>query len=293
MLSQLTQPLLSGFLMGGVYGLIAFGLSLVFGVMRVSNFAHGDLLMVAMYVSAFFWDAFGIQPYISIVFIGILFFILGYLLQKFAITPILKSERSREPIRILLFTAGLSTILQNIALMTMGGSPKSLTTDLSMATAKAGTLIVSLPRLLAFIFSVLITLGLWAFISKTDTGRAMRAVSQDRQVALLMGINEYKTYALAFGIGACLLGLAGSMISSFMYIFPTMGSAYTLRSFVIVALGGIGSIPGALIGGVIIGVIESVSAQFMPASYSEVVVFIIFILVLTIKPSGMFGKEKQ
>lgn len=293
MLSQLAQPLLSGFLMGGIYGLIAFGLSLVFGVMRVSNFAHGDLLMIAMYLSAVLWNVFGIQPYFSVILIGAILFLIGYLLQKFTITPILKKDRSREPIRVLLFTAGLSIFLQNFALMFMGGSPKSVTTEFSTMTAQMGSLIISLPRLLAFVLSLLITLGLWVFIQRTDTGRAMRAVSQDRQVALLMGINEYKMYALAFGIGACLLGLAGSIISPFMYVFPTIGSAYTLRSFVIVALGGIGSIPGALIGGVLIGVIESISAQFMPASYSEVVVFIIFILVLTIKPSGIFGKENQ
>lgn len=293
MLSQLAQPILSGILMGGVYGLIALGLSLVFGVMRVSNFAHGDLLMIAMYIAVALWDGFGISPYVSIFVVAIIMFFAGVFIQKAAITPILKSEKERSPLRLILFTVGLSIFLQNLVLMIKGGAPVTATMPISTKTFIVGDLIVSIPRLLAFALSMLITIVLWFFISKTDIGRAMRAVSQDREVALLMGINEYKTYAIAFGIGAMMLGLAASMISTFLYAFPTMGSSYTLRSYVIVALGGIGSIPGAMIGGLIVGIVESVSAQFMPASYSEVVVFIIFILVLAIKPSGMFGKERK
>ncbi|MDD2427012.1 MAG: branched-chain amino acid ABC transporter permease [Eubacteriales bacterium] len=293
MLSQLAQPLLSGTLMGGVYGLIALGLSLVFGVMRVSNFAHGDLLMIAMYISVALWEGFGISPYVSIFGVAIFMFFVGVFIQKAAITPILKSEKERSPLRLILFTVGLSIFLQNLVLMIKGGAPVTATVPLSTQTLPVGDLIVSIPRLLAFVLSIVITVILWFFISKTDTGRAMRAVSQDRETSLLMGINEYKTYAIAFGIGTVLLGLAASMVSTFLYAFPTMGSSYTLRSYVIVALGGIGSIPGAMIGGLVVGIIESISAQFMPASYSEVVIFIIFILVLVIKPSGMFGKERK
>ena len=279
--------------MGGVYGLIAFGLSLIFGVMRVSNFAHGDLLMIAMYGAVFLWKHASVSPYISMILIAAVMFGIGALLQKVAITPILKSEKERSPLRLILFTVGLSIFLQNLVLMTKGAAPESVTLPISTETFPIGDLIISWPRFLAFGLSIAITVLLWLFISKSNTGRAMRAVSQDRQVALLMGINEYKTYTIAFGIGAALLGLAAGMISVFLYAFPTMGSAYTLRSYVIVALGGIGSIPGAMIGGILVGVIEAISAQFMPASYSEVVVFIIFIVVLAIKPSGMFGKEKK
>ena len=152
MLIQLSQPLLSGFLMGGIYGLIAFGLSLVFGVMRVSNYAHGDLLMIAMYLAAYLWNVFGIQPYISIIIVGVILFAIGFLLQKTAINTILKSDKSREPIRVLLFTAGLSIFLQNIALMIMGGSPQSVTTNFSTTTTQLRSLIISYPRLLAFIY---------------------------------------------------------------------------------------------------------------------------------------------
>lgn len=293
MLSQLAQPIVSGLLMGGVYGFIAFGLSLIFGIMRIVNFAHGEFLMIGMYLSVLLWNLFHFDPFLSVVLVGLVLFGCGCLFQRILITPILRREKQREPISILLFTAGLMLFLQNIALMIMGGDPMSVSTVYTSKMLPLGNLVISVPRLVVFSGSVIFSGLLYAFISRSDTGRAMRAVSQDRQAARLMGINEYKMFTLAMGIGMAIVGVAGTMLSTFFYVYPTMGSVFTLRSFVIVVLGGIGSIPGALLGGVIVGVVESISAQFMPAAYAEVMIFIIFVIILMVKPSGLLGLERE
>jgi len=293
MLSQLAQPMISGILMGGVYGFIAFGLSLIFGIMRIVNFAHGEFLMIGMYLSVIFWSIFHIDPFISVFVIGLIMFGCGYGFQRIFINPILRREKQREPISILLFTAGLMLFLQNIALLIMGGDPMSISSSYSSLMINVKNLVISVPRLIVFALSVVFSGVLYAFISRSDTGRAMRAVSQDRQAAKLMGINEYQMFALAMAIGLAIVGVAGTMLSTFFYVYPTIGAVFTLRSFVIVVLGGIGSIPGALLGGVIVGVVESVSAQFMPSAYAEVMIFIIFIFILLVKPAGLFGLERE
>ncbi len=279
--------------MGGVYGFIAFGLSLIFGIMRIVNFAHGEFLMIGMYMAVLAWSVFHLDPFISAFVIGLVLFCCGYVVQHALITPILKREQQREPISILLFTAGLMLFLQNVALMVMGGEAMSISNGYTSAVINVMHLIISVPRLIGFLLSLIFSALLYAFISRTDAGRAMRAVSQDRQAAKLMGVNEYKMFTLAMSIGLAIVGIAGAMLSTFYYVFPTVGSVFTLRSFVIVVLGGIGSIPGALLGGVILGLVESVSAQFMPAAYAEVMIFVIFIVVLLVKPAGLFGLERE
>lgn len=278
--------------MGGIYSLIAVGLSLIFGVMRIINFAHGEFLMVGMYLSYWLITLLGIDPFLAALIVTPILFVVGYLFQLGPLNTMLVREKSREPLSILLFTAGLSLVLQNVALIWFGADAREVTTSYTGTTFGIGDLIISLPRLYAFIISILCTGFVFWLLTRTEIGRAIRATSQDRNTAKLMGINEKKVYCTAFGIGSALVGIAGALLVPFYYVFPTVGGVFGLRSFVIVVLGGVGSIEGAFYGGILIGLVEAVGTQFISPAYAEILVFMLFIAVLLFKPSGLFGLEK-
>lgn len=292
-MNTILQAAISGILMGGVYAIIAVGLSLIFGVMRIVNFAHGEFLMAGMYACyalILFWS---IDPYISLLIIAPAFFGIGYLFQKVILNRMLKHEKSREPLSILLFTAGFGMFLSNLALMLFGANPLSANSKYNGKTFEIGGLIVSEPRLYAFLISGVCTICLYLFLYKSETGRALRATSQNRDTAKLMGININRIYCIAFGLGIGLVSIASVVLVPFYYIFPTVGSVFSLRSFVIVVLGGMGSVPGALLGGLLIGIVEAIGGQFLTPSYAEILVFIIFLAVLLFKPSGLLSNEKS
>ena len=282
------QSLISGILIGGVYALIGIGLTIIFGVMRVINFAHGDIMMVGMYMTYFLFTLFGIDPFISVLITIPLMFIFGAILQKLFINRILGALPQNQ----ILLTIGLGLIMSNSMMLAFTSDYKILTTSYSSSSYRLAGLSVSKPLAISFLITVVITAALYRFLMKTDTGQAIRATAQDREAAQLMGINVKWMSILAFGIGASMAGTAGALISPTYYIFPQVGSAFTLKAFVITVLGGMGSIVGATLGGVIIGVVESMGAAYISSDWKDVVVFAIFLLVLLVKPSGLMGTSR-
>ncbi|MGD0627099.1 MAG: branched-chain amino acid ABC transporter permease [Thermodesulfobacteriota bacterium] len=287
------QALVSGILMGAIYGAIAAGLALIYGVMRIINFAHGELLMIGMFIVYGGWQMVGIDPYLYIVPAGIILFGVGYGIQKGLINPAIQKTTEREPLSILLITAGLSMILINVGILLLSDYPKMLQTPYSLETLKAGGIRISVSRFISFTLSLVTIAVLYLILAKTELGRQMRATSQDRAAARLMGIDEPKIYSLSFAIGAAVTGVAGALLAPIFFIKPSVGHVYVMKSFIIVVLGGMGSVPGALIAGLMVGIIESVGSLLMNPVYAEAMVFFLFILFLLIRPSGLLGKERM
>ena len=281
------QSLVSGILIGGVYALIGIGLTIIFGVMRVINFAHGDLLMLGMYGTYGLFTLFHIDPFVSIVVTIPLMFLFGALLQKVFINRILGALPQNQ----ILLTIGLGLIMSNVMMLAFTSDYKILTTTYSSSSVSLFGISISTPLVISFAITCAITAALYWFLLKTDTGQAIRATAQDREAARLMGINVKRMSIIAFGLGASLAGTAGALISPTYYIYPQVGSAFTLKAFVITVLGGMGSIVGATLGGVLIGVAESMGGVYIGSGWKEVVVFVLFLLVLLFKPSGLLGKS--
>lgn len=287
--SVFVQALISGLLVGGVYALIGIGLTIIFGVMRVINFAHGDLMMVGMYLTYFLFTLAGIDPFVSVLITFPLMFLFGGILQKVFINRIIGTLPQNQ----ILLTIGLGLIMSNTMMLAFTSDYKILTTSYSSSSISIMGISISQPLAVSFLITAVITAALYWFFIKTDTGQAIRATAQDREAAQLMGINVKRMSIIAFGLGASLAGTAGALISPTYYIFPQVGSAFTLKAFVITVLGGMGSIVGATFGGIIIGVVESVGAVTISSDWKDVLVFSIFLLVLLIKPAGLMGKSRM
>ncbi len=285
MIADLMQILVVGLMLGGIYALVSIGLTMIFGVIRIVNFAHGEFLMMAMYITFGLNLMLHIDPYVSIIVVAPLLFITGMLIQKFFIQPILNSPSNVQ----IFVTLGLSIVLQNLALMLFKADYRTIKTAYQTAVVHVGPLLISCSRLIAFLVAVAITLLLFAFLKWTYKGKAIRAVALNRSAAALMGINVHHIYTLAFGIGAALVGVAGAMLMPIYYVFPTVGGLFTLTAFVVVVLGGLGSIGGAFLGGLIIGVVEALAGAFIDPGLKEAVYFAIFILILVFRPAGLFG----
>jgi branched-chain amino acid transport system permease protein len=283
------QSLISGILIGGVYALIGIGLTIIFGVMRIINFAHGDLLMIGMYGTYFLFTLFHIDPFVSIVIIIPLMFLYGALLQKIFINRALNALPQNQ----ILLTIGMGLVMSNTVMLAFTSDYKILSTTYSSSSVTLLGISISEPLVVSFIITVIITAVLYWFLYRTDTGQAIRATAQDREAAKLMGINVSRMSIIAFGIGTALAGTAGALISPTYYIFPQVGSVFTLKAFVITVLGGMGSVIGATLGGVLIGVTESVGAVYLGSGWKDVIVFVLFLLVLLFKPSGLLGTSKD
>jgi len=282
------QSLLSGILVGGVYALIGIGLTIIFGVMRVINFAHGDLLMLGMYVTWGLFTLFGIDPYLSLLVTAPVLFLWGALLQKVFINRVLNALPQNQ----ILLTIGLGLVMSNGVMLGFTSDYRILTTTYSSSSFQLFGLSVSQPLLYSFLVTVAITAALFWFLQTTDTGQAIRATAQDRDAAQLMGINVKRMSVLAFGLGTALAGTAGALLAPTYYIFPQVGGPFTLKAFVVVVLGGMGSIVGATLGGILIGVTESLSAVYVASGLKELVVYVLFLLILLFRPSGLLGKSR-
>lgn len=285
---QFVQVLVSGLLIGGIYALISMGLNLILGVVRIINFAHGEFLMIAMYLCFVFYSTFGMDPYLSAPIVTILLFLFGVLIQRVMIQPIL----SRHATVKIFATLGLSIAMQNLALMIWNADFRNVQTSYQTEVIRLGEVVISVPRLIAFITAVAITISLFWFLKHTRTGKAIRAVAMGRTAAALMGINVKRIYLLAFGIGSALVGLAGSFLMPIFYVFPTVGTLFSLTAFVVVVLGGMGSMSGAFLGGLLIGLVEAFAGVLISPELKEAVYFAIFILVLLFRPSGLFSLGK-
>ena len=283
------QSLLSGILVGGTYALVGIGLTLIFGVMRVINFAHGDLLMIGMYLTYFLFTLLGIDPFLSIAISIPIMFAFGAFLQRTFINRVLDALPQNQ----ILLTIGLGLIMSNTVMLIFTADYRILSTSYSSGSVKIAGLSVSEPLFFSFLITAAITAALYWFLIKTNTGRAIRATAQDRDAAQLMGVNVRKMGVIAFGLGAALAGTAGALVSPTYYIFPQVGGAFTLKAFVVVVLGGMGSIVGATLGGVIIGAVESLAASYVSSGLKELFVYVLFLLVLLLKPSGLLGKSRM
>lgn len=287
MTDTIIQLIINGLLLGGIYALFSIGLTLIFGVLEVVNFAHGEFMMLSMYLTYFLFQFLGMDPYVSLIITIPVFFLFGIIIERLIIHPLLNDP----PINQIFATIGLQLIFQNLALLFFKADFRTVKTGYSNANIIFGEMFVSVPRLIAFVIAALLIVALFLYLKNTFTGKSIRALAQQRKAAMLMGINVYKTYMIAFGIGIACVGAAGSIMIPLYFVFPTAGSLFVLIAFVVVILGGYNSLGGTLVAGLIIGIIEGFSGFFISPHLKEVVYFIMFIFILIFKPTGLFGRR--
>lgn len=280
------EAVLNGLLTGAVYGLVALGLTLVYGVLHIINFAHGALLTAAMYAAYVARTAFGVDPYVAALPLAALFFGIGYLVQRLVIGP---ASRGKDE-NILLVTLGLSIIIENLMLAVFRSDTRSIDVPYAMDVVEFGPALLSWPRLMAFAATIAVGVALYVLMTFSATGKAIRAVAKERTGAALVGIDVAHIYAVTFGIGTACLAIAAALLLPSFYVSPRVGNAFVLVAFTIVVLGGMGSVVGALVGGLVIGVVESLSGLFLGESLGQIGIFLIFILVLLVRPTGLFGE---
>jgi branched-chain amino acid transport system permease protein len=278
---------ISGAFLGSIYALVALGLTLIYGVLHIINFAHGALLMIAMYAVFFLWHGLGIDPYLAMLIVVPGGFFFGYGLQRSVIGVI---SHGRDEI-ILLITLGISIILENLALVFFSASERSVRVPYDLDGIDLGVTYAVYPELAALGGSLLITLALWVFMSRTDTGKAIRAVAKERQGAQLVGISVNHIYAVSFGIGTACVAAAASLLVPTYSVSPQVGYLFVLIAFTVVVLGGMGSFVGALVGGFIIGITEQLGRLYLGESLGVITISVIFILVLLFRPTGLFGQK--
>ena len=283
----LVQAIISGLLMGGIYALVAVSLNLIFGVMKIINFAHGAFMMLGMYVTYWVSVFLDIHPYLSLLLSMSVLFVVGFLIQYGLINRIIEAPEHNQ----LLLTLGVALFLENLALFLWTPNYRMIKVTTFAGAVHVGKVMFSTPRMIAFGAALTMTLLLYLFLTKTDSGKAIRAISQDREGAHVIGINLKMIYSLAFGIGSACVAAAGTMITPFFYITPTVGLVFVVSAFVIVVLGGLGSFWGAFFGALIVGVAESLGEVLLSGSLKQVPIYSIFILTLLFRPKGLFGKR--
>lgn len=284
-LSILLPAVINGLTTGAIYALIALGLTLIYGVLHIINFAHGSLLMVALYGVFFLHALLGIDPYLALFVVVPAGFAVGYGLQRGVIG---KASHGKDE-NILLVTLGLAIVLDNLALFFWKADTRSIDTVYALATFDIDIAIVPVTKVIAFAGALAIAGLLWLLMARTDLGKAIRAVAKERQGASLVGIDVNHVYAMSFGIGTAVVGAAACLLLPGFYVSPQVGSTFVLVAFTVVVLGGMGSFAGALIGGLIIGVTESVGGLFLGESLGQIGIFVIFIAMLLLRPTGLLG----
>ncbi|NQU02981.1 MAG: branched-chain amino acid ABC transporter permease [Syntrophaceae bacterium] len=283
---MITQVLLNGFLIGGIYASFAVGFSLIFGVLRIVNIVHGEFIMLGAFITYWLYSIFGIDPFLSLPVSFVILFGFGYLLQRFVINRIIEAPE----IMSLLLTFGLSLIIVNVVLILWKGDYRLVNPGYAGANLELGILLVPCIRLATCVFALLAVGGLQFFLQHTDTGRAIKATSQNKDGARLQGVNPARIYAITFALGAAITAVAGSLLSMSFSVFPAMGGDYLLFSFFIVVVGGMGDLPGALVGGFILGILQSLVTNFMGAGLSYIVMFLVLYVMLIVRPTGIFGR---
>ena len=279
------QTLVAGILKGGLYSLIGIGMSLIMGVMGIINLAHGQLMMVAMYITFVCSHYLGIDPYISLLISMPSLFLIGALAQKFLLNPLMEVD-SILPENQVLMTVGIGMVLTEIMRFIFSSDYKSVQTSYSNATFFVGDISFSIALVIAFFIAIGFTVFMFWFLIKTDTGRSIRATAQDKDAALLMGINSKRITIITFGLGSALVAAAGSLLIPIYYLFPDIGGPFSRKAFVITILGGLGSTVGAIFGGVTLGLAESFGATYIGMAFDDMIGLIIFILVLLFLPGG-------
>ena len=289
---QILQYLINGISIGAVYAIIALGYTMVYGIAKMLNFAHGDVIMVGAYISFCVTNYLGLPAIVSIVAAMVVCTVLGILIEGLAYRPL----RGTPSLAVLITAIGVSYFLQNAAQLIWGAAPKNFTSVVTMAPIKlfGGNVVITGEAILTVLVSALVMIGLTVFTTKTKTGKAMRAVSENRDAAQLMGINVNRTISTTFAIGSALAAVAGVLLCSTVpTLQPTTGSMPGIRAFTAAVIGGIGSMPGAMLGGVLLGIIETFSKKYISTEFSDAIVFAVLIVILLVKPAGLLGKQVQ
>ncbi len=286
-LAIVVPSVLNGMTTGAVYALIALGLTLIYGVLHIINFAHGASLMLALYGVYLLRQRLGIDPYMALPVMVAGMFVLGYVLQRVVIN---RASHGKDE-NILLVTLGISIVMENLALLAFQSDTRTIDTAYTLSTVQIGPAFIALPKLIAFGGALVVSALLLFMINRTDLGRAIRAVSKEKQGARLMGIDVDHIYAMSFGIGLACLGAAACFLLPAYYVNPQVGNGFVLVAFTIVVFGGMGSFGGALLGGLVIGVVESLGGLFLGESLGQIGIFLIFIGVLLFRPQGLFGAK--
>jgi branched-chain amino acid transport system permease protein len=285
MLETVAQAVINGLLIGGIYALVSIGVTLIFGVVKIVNFAQGEFVMIGMYISFFLSTYFGIDPLVSLAVSMPALFLVGLCLQHFLIRRVLGLGDMPQ----IFLTFALSLLLMNLALMAFTANYRTVHTWYSDEAIHLGEIYVPAAKLIAFVLAMALSGILWVFLQTTDMGKAMRAAAQKPEVAMLMGINPNRVFAVATGVSLALAGAAGSLLMPFYPASPTAGQVFVLMAFVAVVLGTLGNVRGALIASLMMGVAESLGIQFVGADSGLIVVFLMLLLTLAIRPSGLAG----
>ncbi len=284
----LLASVVGGLLTGGVYALVALGLTLIYGVLHIVNFAHGSLLMVAMFGAWFLSARLGLDPLAALPLLTMAMFAIGWVLYSQVIHRV---GRGRDE-GILLATLGIAVVLDNAALVLFTGDTRTIETAYSFEMIQMGPLLLPMAKLIAFACAMLLAACLWAFMALTDTGRAIRAVAHEPEGARLVGIRPGRIFALAYAIGTACLGAAGCLLLPSFYVSPQVGHVFVLTAFTVVVLGGMGSFPGAVVGGLLVGITENVGGLYLGESLGPICVPLVFIAILLLRPTGLFGARR-
>ncbi|MCL5021969.1 MAG: branched-chain amino acid ABC transporter permease [Nitrospirae bacterium] len=288
-METLIQSLVNGVLTGSLYAMIGVGLTVIFGVMRIINLAHGEMVMLGMFSAYWSYTLWKIDSFLSAIVWVPLFFLAGMLAYRYLVRAIMPGGE----LNTLLYTAGMSLLIANVALFAWTGDYRTLNLPYAVEPLHPFGIAVPVPLAIAFGLAALITAALYVFLARTDTGRAVRATSQNPEAAALMGINVERIAMITFGLGTALAAAAGVLLVPSLYLYPTVGEILVVKCFVIVVLGGLGSIPGAIAGGILLGVIESFGAVYVSVAYKDTIGFIMFLLVLLFRPQGLFGAARS
>ena len=279
------QSVVSGALTGSLYAMIGVGLTVVFGVMRIINLAHGEMVMLGMFGAYWAQARWHLDPFLSILLWAPLMFLAGMAIYRLLLRKIVPGGE----LNTLLYTAGLSLLVANVALLAWSGDYRTISLSYGAEPVRPFGISIAVPLLVAFALAYAVTAALWLFLTRTDLGRAIRATSQSPEAAILMGIDVDRVATFTFGLGTALAAAAGVLLAPSLYLYPTVGELLIVKCFVIVVLGGLGSIPGAIAGGVLLGVVESLGAVYVSSTYKDGIGFVIFLAVLLYRPTGLFG----
>jgi branched-chain amino acid transport system permease protein len=283
------QAVVNGLLVGSLYSVIAMGLTIIFGVMRVINMAHGELIMLGMYLAFWALTLFKLGQLAALLISLPLFLVLGAGIYRGVVNRV---DRRAGEMGTLLVTAGLAYVVANAAQLVWKADFRSLPSALTARSLFLGEISLNYSLLWAFLAAVILTAVTYIFLIYTDSGRAIRATAQDREAAALMGVKIQRVNMLAFALGTALAGMAGVLLAPVFYVYPYVGRVFLVKAFVVVVLGGMGSIVGAWLGGMLFGVVESTTSMFIPSGYRDAVGLVVFLLVLLFKPSGLFGHSR-
>jgi len=278
----------NGILLGGLYCLLGIGMTLIFGVMRIINACHGDLLMIAMYMAFFLFTATKLDPFVSILVAAPALFAIGCGIYS----GLIRRMRGEFEESSLILTWGIALVLENLFTLAFSADYRSIVTRYSTGTLTLAGISLSIAMAVSFAVAILLTSALYWFLLRSNLGRAIRAIAENRSAAQLMGINVERVQMISYGIGAALAGAAGAAFSSVFYMFPAIGGQFTVKAFEVIVLGGLGNVVGAFFAGILLAVAESLGAIFISSGLKDAVGFLIFVLVLIFRPAGLFGRGR-